>query len=849
MVAWSPASRPAPVSVRLLWHVFVAPLRYRATRSLLALLAIALGVALASAVAVIHRSAQEGLAESLRSLGDGADLQVVGGRDEVPAALYAQLIGRPEVEWVAPVLLRELRLVGGGALQLMGIDPLVLPGPLAGQTSGAFAAPTRAEAGGLLRPQTVLLSPPAAAALSLAPGARFAVLTERGPRELEVIGLLPAGLSGQRLAVADIATVHALIGTPGRVTRLDLRLTARDPAARAAQTASLTALVPPGVELRSAAVALQAADNLSRAYRVNLSMLALMALLTGGFLVFAVQAATMLRRRQELALLRALGVSRRLLLAGLLAEAATLGAVGSVLGIGLGILVAAGGLHWIGGDLGAGYFAAYAPRLTISVREWGPYLLLGVAAALAGAWLPARAAVRADPARALRAGDAEASLAGFDALWPAAACGVAGTLALGVPAIDEVPWGGYLAIGLWLTAAVLALPGLARRLWWSLPLPRQLSALLALAQLRGAARLVTIGAGGVLAATAVAAAMAIMVFSFRTSVDRWLADILVADVYLRLGRAQTGLGFDAPTQAAIAGHPAVAAVNFVRYRSLLLDPTRPPVTLIARPLDGPPPPALAAARDGPRGMPTLWASEAMADLYGWRPGSTVRLPIADRLQTFFVAGLWRDYVRSHGAVIVDLKAYQDLSGDLRADEAGLLLPAGVAAEAVVADLRRQLTVGPWLEAELRQGVRQRSLTLFDRSFAATYALEFAALVIGLAGVAASFAAQASGRLREFGVLLHLGLSRRALQAMVAIEGAAVAGLGVGLGLLLAAAIAIVLIEVVNRQSFHWSMELVVPWGALAGLAVGMLAAALLAALVACRGALGAAAVRAVREDW
>lgn len=830
------------------WQVFIAPLRRRAGRSLLALLAIALGVALASAVAIIHRSAQADFAESLRALSGGADLQVVAGRDEVPLDVYYRLAADPRLAWAVPVLLRDLRLAEGDEpLPLMGVDALALPGP-----ASAAGVPIQgvgaASNGGLLQPDTVLLSRAAAQSLGRGEGDVLTVLTERGPHRLTVIGLLPTGLDERRLAVADIAVAHALFGSPGRVTRIDLRLAVRGPAEQAAAVARLAATLPPGVALRTPEHELELAEGLSRAYRVNLSMLALMALLTGAFLVFAVQAASLLRRRQEIALLRALGMSRRQLTRGLLVEAGLIGLLGSLIGSGLGLLVAAAVLRWRGGDLGAGYFSGVAPSLAIGPGEWLPYVLLGVGAALAGAWWPTRAAVRADPARALRAGDAEAALTGLDTLWPAAACALAGTGLLALPAVDGIPWGGYLAIGLWLTAAVLALPGISRRLWWRLPLPRRLPAVLALAQLRGAARLVAIGAGGVLAATAVAAAMAIMVQSFRTSVDRWLGDMLVADLYVRLGRAASGLGFDAEAQQRLLADPAVAEAVFVRYRSVLLDPRRPAVTLIARPL-AVPPPAVTPAHAAPPGLPAVWISEALVDLYGWRAGRTVVLPISGREQPVFIAGVWRDYVRSHGALIVDLAAYRALSGDQRADEVGLRLRAGSDHEALIHRLRRALVAGPWLEIERRDGLRQRSLELFDRSFAATYALELAALVIGLAGVAASFAAQAAGRLREFGMLRYLGVSRASLQVMVALEAAAVAGLGIVLGLGLAFAIGWVLIEVVNRQSFHWSMDLVVPWGALAGLAAAMLLAALTAALVATRNALGAAAVRAVREDW
>jgi len=146
-------------------------------------------------------------------------------------------------------------------------------------------------------------------------------------------------------------------------------------------------------------------------------------------------------------------------------------------------------------------------------------------------------------------------------------------------------------------------------------------------------------------------------------------------------------------------------------------------------------------------------------------------------------------------------------------------------------------------------IRTLSLRIFDRSFIVTYLLEAVAVFIGIAGVAASFAALAAARRREFGMLRHLGLNRRQIGWMLAEEGALASGIGVCGGMLVAGAIALVLIEVVNRQSFHWSMDMHIPWGSLALFAIALIALASLAAVLAGRQAMRQDAVLAVREDW
>ena len=146
-------------------------------------------------------------------------------------------------------------------------------------------------------------------------------------------------------------------------------------------------------------------------------------------------------------------------------------------------------------------------------------------------------------------------------------------------------------------------------------------------------------------------------------------------------------------------------------------------------------------------------------------------------------------------------------------------------------------------------LRRISLRIFDRTFAVTYALEAAAVAIGLAGMASSFGALALARRREFGMLRHLGMTRRQIGAMLATQGAAVSAIGLIVGLLLGGIISLILIYVVNRQSFHWSMDLSVPWSGLAVFSLVLLALAVVTTLVAAREAMSEDAVRVVKDDW
>jgi putative ABC transport system permease protein len=375
---------------------------------------------------------------------------------------------------------------------------------------------------------------------------------------------------------------------------------------------------------------------------------------------------------------------------------------------------------------------------------------------------------------------------------------------------------------------------------------------LTLARLANAPNQASIALGGVLSSFSLMVAMAIMVSSFRVSVDDWLAHLLTADLYVRSSVSGNTGSLKMTEQEAIAAAPGVARASFSRFLQLSLDPTRPAVTLIARPIDAADPgktlamtgPALAL----PDGAMPIWVSEAMVDLYGYHSGLRVALPIGSKVHEFVVAGVWRDYARQSGAIQMRLSDYRKLTGDTEVNDIALWLKSGITAAQMIATLQ-QLPFGSALEFAEPGEIRAISLRIFDRSFAVTYLLEMVAIVIGLFGVAATFSAQTLARAKEFGMLRHIGVTRRQILTMLAAEGGLLTGLGIAVGFLLGASISLILVFIVNPQSFHWTMQLHVPWQGLAGVAMVLLISAALTALIAGKYAVSGAPVRAVREDW
>jgi putative ABC transport system permease protein len=806
-------------------------------RTLLSILGIALGVALGFAVHLINRAAANELAAGVRTLAGAADLEVRGGRAGFPEALYAQLARLPGVAVASPVLEAEAAIAGSTkSIRLIGVDPL-----RAALIQPALFAEDPGRRLELLEPDVVFLSSSANESKSLN------IISGLDTVELKVAGVLPASSLRGVAALTDVATAQWRLGRLGELNRIDLRLAPG--ADRGAMQRTIAALLPPGVHVATLDAVEESGANLSRAYRVNLDVLALVALFTGGFLVFSAQALEVARRRQEHALLRVLGLKRGGVTRLVLIEAAALGALGGALGIAIGYGLAVVAARAGGADLGAGFFRGVAPQIDFPAVSGLAFLAGGIAVALAGALLPALDAAHAAPAQALKAGDEQRMFGRAVRLWPGVVCLGLAAILLPFKPLNGIPVAGYAAIACLLLGGIFLMPFFSALVFEKLGANRNIPYTLALAQLRGAPGQAMVSLAAIVASFSLMAAMAIMVASFRSSVDDWLGVVLPAELYFRTSHSGETAWLDAAAEARVRALPQVARVVFLRSSRVMLDPARPPVALLARdglnlqfPLAGKPYERKAGD------PPAAWISEAVADLYGFHPGSEIQIPIANKQSKFIVAGIWRDYARQHGAIVIERATYAALSGDRRSNDAALWLKPGASAAAVEEALRA-MPGGGALDISAPGEIRSASLAIFDRSFAVTYALEAVAVLVGLFGLSSSVGAIVLARRREFGMLRHIGMTRGQIGAMLAAEGGLLAVLGVAVGLALGGAIGLILIHVVNRQSFNWSMDLHVPYGLLGFISIALVFLAAGTAWLSGREATGIGPVRAVKEDW
>ncbi|MDP9090419.1 MAG: ABC transporter permease [Pseudomonadota bacterium] len=837
-------------SAKIWLILLMAQIREQPARFFATVVALALGVALGSSVYLVNTAALNEFGLATKRLVGEADIVIRGPREGFSEKVFVDLARDPAVSAVSPLLELEVAMAGRtDTLKVLGLDPFraaVLQPAIIGEIGeGVFQ---------LFSSDAIYLSSAAAKRLRLQRGDVLQVTVGSASKALRVLGILSEGTYPQSLAVMDIASAQWTFNLVGRVNRIDVRLSPGTDVE--AFRGRLGTRLPAGVLALAPQVERDRAVTVTKAYRVNLNMLALVALFTGAFLVFSTQSLSVLRRRRSLALLRALGVTQGQLRRALLGEGLTLGIIGALLGVSLGALAAAAILKYLTADLGNGQLRTAGATLGAAPVQMLAFFFIGIIVAGIGAWVPARNAARQSPARALKGGDGNYRVAARMSWRLGGILILCGAAMAWLPPVGGLPLFGYAAIAALLLGAVLLVPVVTLQGLGLAPRTRRVVFNTAVSQLRENVALSALSLASIIVSFSLMVAMAIMIYSFRVSFDHWLVKLLPADMQLREPFGNDTAFWSAEQQTKLRTAPGVSRAEFRRTRQVLLDPGRAPVTLIARgandaqiTADLPLISTAAAAPGAAAPNASAWISEALQDLYGYKVGDRLAIPLEGRIQQFQVAGVWRDYARLSGSIVISRPAYTAATGDETANEGSIWLDSGTEVSAAEKSLRLRVGNGDALEITGSTTLRERALQSFDRAFAITYALEVIAVLIGLTGVSFAASSTALARRAEFGMLRHIGMLRSQIMGMLADEGLLTSAFGVAYGLGLGMALSLVLVYVVNRQSFNWSIDLAVPAWQLAVLSVVLIAAAACTALWSGRSALSQDAVRAVREDW
>lgn len=596
--------------------------------------------------------------------------------------------------------------------------------------------------------------------------------------------------------------------------------------------------------------------EMTRAFRMNLTILSTLALLVGTYLILQSLEAAVVRRRGEIAVLRSLGVDRKTIRLLWLSESLVIGAIGSGLGILLGWGIAQGTVGAIARTVNGLYYSTTTEAAALHGGEALAAFLFGVIASVVAGWLPAREASETPPAQVLRSGSRGP---GVQWLKRPALGWLAILLALGAGFLPpfttegktQVPIGGYLAalgwlLGLSILVGVLFLPfGRLLRAWFG----GRTEASYAASQFRRPLGRHRLAVAGLVAAIGMAAGMGVLVHSFEKTLTQWIGQLLRADLYVAAaGATQAGsASVLAPaTWRSLSEDPAVEGVDVIRRypvqfegRQIRLagaDYFRGPdrglaLRWIQEPRD-PDPRGLGKVRAG--GMVPGWVNEAFSRRFQVDRGDSIRVPSPQGLQSIVIEGVYADYSDEAGTVLLSREFTSAWFGDETVSNVAIYLRSADQLDPVEARWEKQF---PGILVRQNSRLRAEALRVFHQTFAVTYALEAIGVFVAVAGLGLAMASLTMERRGELATLTSLGFTRRQVARASAIEGAALGSIGFLGGAVLSVILGAILIFVINRQSFGWTLDFRVPWTLI--LALGLLTvgtSALVSGLVGHRGA-------------
>jgi putative ABC transport system permease protein len=807
---------PAPT----LW---VASLRHflrQPAQLALALVALAGGVATIVAVDIATASSRRAFELSMQAVNGPATQIVTGGPRGLDEALYVRLFtaaplsGNPQPVY-APVV-QGYVTVGSRVMQLVGVDPFAsaaLQGPRGATAAGAVAGTTLAALRSwFVQPGAVVIAAGTARQLGLRVGDPLTVDVGGVRHAARLIALIGGGRPGDdALILTDIARAQEWLGLTGRLTRIDVRMP-RSPA-RPAVLAALRRQLPPGARLEPAAAEVRQTLDMTSAFSANLTAMSLLALLVSALLIYGSVSFTVIQRRRSIAILRALGATRREILTVVLAEATALGAAGAGLGILLGLTVGHGLVRLVSQTVNDLYYVVAVRQVALPGATVAEALAAGLGTALLASLVPALEAAGSAPQLGLRRSvlEGRAALVARRLLALGVACALAACALIG--ASNRSVFAGFAALFLLLVGVAAATPLVLRAL--AALLARALAAVSSVARLAlqdVAASLSRTGVAVAALGMAVAAmiGVSIMVESFRVSLGHWLVQTMRADIYV----AAPGPGVGRPERRiepavlqALLATPGVA--DHSASRSVVVRSSRGEIALDALHLA----PGSYAGIDLTAGDPrTVWrdyrrGALLLSDSLAWRlslrPGERISLLTASGPRDFPIAGVYHEYGSGRGSAMLSLQVYRRLWRDEATTAVGLYLAHGVAAAAEIPRLEAAVGARQALLIRSNAQIRALSLAIFDRTFIITRVLYWLAAAIAAIGLVSALLAWELDRTRELSVLRALGLTPRGAAALVAAQ-----TLFMGGAALLAATpagllIAVVLTKVIDRRAFGW----------------------------------------------
>jgi putative ABC transport system permease protein len=838
----------------LFYRLIARPLFREPVRTSLTLLAIALGVAVVLAIDLAGTAAAGSFRSSMETLAGDNDLEIItaGGVPEhvvgILEALPYPLRITPRIEDYAVVAETKQ------ALPLVGLD--LVAEASRGRSSLSFAG-----ADSTWKHLSAKDSIWVGESLARKSGDKVGLLINDQIATYIVRGVFPDEKGNTSAIVMDISAAQYALKRFGRVDRI-LVLVPPSPNLEEWQQRIGHAL-PLGVQVRAAGAGTNENRRMLAAFRWNLRLLSYIALIVGAFLIYNTISVSVVRRRAEIGIVRALGASRGLVLAAFVGEAACFGLLGALIGIPLGRLMAGGAVRLMGATVQALYVSSSPGAIALTPGSVLLALLVGLGVAVASAYSPAREASLVPPVEAMAHGQREYTTRVHKTrdVWIALALGLAAAAASRAPAIGGKPLFGYFASLLLICASAFAMPALVDAIAAAASqlLKRVLGveAMLASRALSSSLRRTSVLVGALSTAIAMMTAVGIMVGSFRETVLLWMGDQLPADLYMR--PAGNPAADRHPTIAVeltekIARLPGVAAID--RLREYEISYEGMPAGLGSIELNVLRSYHNADFLSGRRTSEVLaelsdsnavLVSEPFANKHHLRTRDSITLSLGESRASFRVADVYYDYSSERGSILLD----RNVMLRYLPDPAASNLAIYIAPNARIEDVRTEIeeaSAGHRVLMFTNRDLRGEALRIFDRTFAITYALEAIAVFIAVMGVAGALLALVIDRRRELGLLRFLGAASGQIRKLIVIEAGLIGLLANFAGIALGFALSLILIYVINKQSFGWTIRFHWPVGVLLGALTVVYAATVLAGLYPARVAVRLNPVEVVHEE-
>ncbi|MBD5655764.1 MAG: FtsX-like permease family protein [Candidatus Eremiobacteraeota bacterium] len=827
-------------------------LRSNRLRALVTLVAVGLGVAISLAIDLANATAVASFATSVNVVANHVNLQVLGvgrGFDE-RALLRAQAVdgvtyASPTIEESVVVGARPGDPFSGEILRVLGVD-LLRPLPhdeAAGTASlGEFvAAGNGPDPYTLIARRGAIVSHRVAERNHLKVGGTLEALAGDRTVRFNVAAILPASVPGLDSSVlfVDIATAQEIFGKVGLLDRIDLVVEGRP---LGAVRNAVAAVLPHGARAIEPAVRTNEIKRMLRSFQLNLAALSYIAMLVGMYLIYNTVAISVVQRRPEVGTLRALGATRGQIFRAFIAEGATFGVFGSLLGLVLGSVLAQLAVGAVSRTVDTMYVATHADRVFYDPLVLLKAFAVGTVLATLSALFPALEAASTAPAITMRAQgfERQRKRPGMGLALVGIALFLAAYLLTFIPAVDGIPLAGYAAGLLIIFGGSLCVPlAIAAVASAARALTARLSpaGLIGATNLGASIRRNSVAVASLMVAIAMMVSVAILIGSFRTTVVAWADETLRADLFVRplgLQDASYDARFSPAVATKIRKLPGVVAVDTFRAISI---PYRGSITTLGaadfrtiadrnklRFLGNVDTRALAHTLPG---TDNVVISEPFATRFHTSVGDTVDVDTPSGLAPLKVVAIYNDYSSDAGVVIADSRTFARLFHDDSVNSLAIY----AAPDADLPALRTRVirSVLPLrIDVQTTRELRRLVIEIFNRTFAITYALYVISITIAVLGVVSTLFALVLERRREIGLLRYLGLTAGDVRSMVFYEAAYIGGLGGLAGVAVGIALALLLIFVINRQAFGWLIELHMPWDFLAE-AIGLV---IVAALIA-----------------